>query len=164
MSFRPLALKKIKPSKVLLRLNSCAKTRGGSRGLSKPCREREDGSESAKPLIGMHNTPVKKAWLSPFLQMGNYFRCDFFHLLTTLISRRRKAEWTAVASLLERKTNKGLRENTLQEEHSTCHFSISVSEVTSSMAAIYPESPGGDGKEGSQHIKNLQLLLSIYVL
>lgn len=29
------------------------------------------------------------------------------------------------------------------------------------MAAIYPESPSGEGKEGSQHIRNLQLLLSI---
>lgn len=53
--------------------------------------QRGDGSESAKPLPGMHNTPVKKLLLIPFLQMGNYFRCDFFHLLTTLISRRRKA-------------------------------------------------------------------------
>lgn len=51
-----------------------------------------DVSESAKPLIGIYNTPVKKALLFPLLQMGNYFRCDFFHLFTTLISRRRKAE------------------------------------------------------------------------
>ena len=108
MSFRPLALKKTKASKMLLRISSCANTQGGSRGLRKPRRAREDGSESAKPLIGMYNTPAKKVLLSPFLQMGNYFRCDFFHLLTTLISRRRKAELTAVASLLERKTNKCL--------------------------------------------------------
>lgn len=112
----------------------------------------------------MYNTPVEEMLLFPFLQMEKYFRCDFFHLLTTLISRRRKAEWTAVAALLEWKTNKYLCENNLQGEHSTCPFWVSVSEVTSSMAAIYPRSPSAEGKEGSQHIKNLQLLLSIYAL
>jgi len=43
--FKPLALKKIKASTMLLRISSCVNSQGGSRGLSKPRREREGGSE-----------------------------------------------------------------------------------------------------------------------
>lgn len=93
---------------------------GGVWGLSKPPWERGDASASAKPITGMYNTPVKEMLLFPFLQMEKYFKCDFCHLLTTLISRRRrKAEWTAVAALLEQKTKKCLSENNLGGEPRT---------------------------------------------
>lgn len=104
MSFRPLTLKKLKASEMLLKISSCANTWRGSQGLSQPLRERAGGPDSVNPLTAMYNTPVRKVLLSLVLQLGNYFRCDIF--LFAHINFKKKKSRMICCGFPARKENK----------------------------------------------------------